>query len=361
MSVASPVAPKQENGEVDEESIVSMLAELGYRMVEDETGAELDTERAMIRSFTFNSIRLESTIVSSFLTFSLFHRWMTWPIVIGGVTDAARLKMQVRLRGRVVFPPFLDRFLIRPSSQFSSSTAILRVALKLDFSCSLHPFQYTSVQLSEEIAIDSFRSVLAFLSIVDFMLELGTSTLRTEMGLTFAKLFSRLFAKKEMRILMVGLDAAGKTTILYKLKLGEIVTTIPTIGFNVETVEYKNISFTVWDVGGQDKIRPLWRHYFQNTQGLIFVVDSNDRDRVVEARDELHRMLNEDELRDAVLLVFANKQDLPNAMNAAEITDKLGLHSLRQRHWYIQSTCATSGEGLYEGLDWLSNNIANKA
>jgi len=172
---------------------------------------------------------------------------------------------------------------------------------------------------------------------------------------------SGFFAKKEMRILMVGLDAAGKTTILYKLKLGEIVTTIPTIGFNVETVEYKNISFTVWDVGGQDKIRPLWRHYVQNTQGLIFVVDSNDRDRVVEARDELHRMLNEDELRDAVLLVFANKQDLPNAMNAAEITDKLGLHSLRQRHWYIQSTCATSGEGLYEGLDWLSNNIANKA
>ncbi|CAL9102413.1 unnamed protein product, partial [Musa textilis] len=183
---------------------------------------------------------------------------------------------------------------------------------------------------------------------------------RDEMGLTFTKLFSRLFAKKEMRILMVGLDAAGKTTILYKLKLGEIVTTIPTIGFNVETVEYKNISFTVWDVGGQDKIRPLWRHYFQNTQGLIFVVDSNDRDRIIEARDELHRMLNEDELRDAVLLVFANKQDLPNAMNAAEITDKLGLHSLRQRHWYIQSTCATSGEGLYEGLDWLSNNIVSK-
>ncbi len=109
---------------------------------------------------------------------------------------------------------------------------------------------------------------------------------------------------------MVGLDAAGKTTILYKLKLGEIVTTIPTIGFNVETVEYKNINFTVWDVGGQDKIRPLWRHYFQNTQGLIFVVDSNDRDRAAEARDELHRMLNEDELRDAVLLVFANKQVL---------------------------------------------------
>ncbi|KAK8717032.1 hypothetical protein V6N13_044315 [Hibiscus sabdariffa] len=90
---------------------------------------------------------------------------------------------------------------------------------------------------------------------------------------------------------------------------------------------------------------------FRNTQGLIFVANSNDRDRVVEARDELHRMLNEDELRDVVLLVFTNKQDLPNAMNAAEITGKLGLHSLCERHWYIQSTCATSGEGLYVGLD----------
>ncbi|XP_069778230.1 ADP-ribosylation factor 1 isoform X1 [Narcine bancroftii] len=180
-----------------------------------------------------------------------------------------------------------------------------------------------------------------------------------KMGMALSTLLKSMFGKREMRILMVGLDAAGKTTILYKLKLGEIVTTIPTIGFNVETVEYKSISFTVWDVGGQDKIRPLWRHYFQNTQGLIFVVDSNDRERVNEAKDELMRMLAEDELRDAVLLLFANKQDLPNAMNAAEITDKLGLHALRQRTWFIQATCATSGDGLYEGLDWLSNQLKN--
>ena len=113
-------------------------------------------------------------------------------------------------------------------------------------------------------------------------------------------------------------------------------------------LRYKNISFTVWDVGGQDKIRPLWRHYYQNTQGLIFVVDSNDKDRVGEAHDELHRMLSEDELREAIVLVFANKQDLPNAMSVAEVTDKLGLHSLRNRKWYIQATCATSGEGLFE-------------
>uniref|UniRef100_A0A3Q3D847 ADP ribosylation factor 5 n=1 Tax=Hippocampus comes TaxID=109280 RepID=A0A3Q3D847_HIPCM len=154
------------------------------------------------------------------------------------------------------------------------------------------------------------------------------------MGLTISTMFARLFGKKQMRILMVGLDAAGKTTILYKLKLGEVVTTIPTIGFNVETVEYKNICFTVWDVGGQDKIRPLWRHYFQNTQ------------------------VQEDDLKDAVLLVFANKQDLPNAMAASELTKKLGLNDMRSRTWYVQATCATQGTGLYEGLDWLSNELA---
>uniref|UniRef100_A0A8B9DI35 ADP-ribosylation factor n=1 Tax=Anser cygnoides TaxID=8845 RepID=A0A8B9DI35_ANSCY len=158
----------------------------------------------------------------------------------------------------------------------------------------------------------------------------------------------------------LGLDAAGKTTILYKLKLGEIVTTIPTIGFNVETVEYKNICFTVWDVGGQDKIRPLWRHYFQNTQGLIFVVDSNDRERVQESADELQKMLQEDELRDAVLLVFANKQDMPNAMAVSELTDKLGLQTLRSRTWYVQATCATQGTGLYDGLDWLSHELSKR-
>lgn len=142
-----------------------------------------------------------------------------------------------------------------------------------------------------------------------------------------------------------------------ELIVSEIVTTIPTIGFNVETVEYKNISFTVWDVGGQDKIRPLWRHYYQNTQGLIFVVDSSDRERIQESHDELHKMLNEDELRDAIVLVFANKQDLPNALSVTELTEKLGLNQLR-RKWYVQAACATQGTGLYEGLDWLSAELS---
>ena len=180
------------------------------------------------------------------------------------------------------------------------------------------------------------------------------------MGNLFSKVWQRMIGTREMRILMVGLDAAGKTTILYKLKLGEVVNTIPTIGFNVETVEYKNISFNVWDVGGQDKIRLLWRHYYTNTQGLIYVVDSNDRDRIEENREELHKMLAEEELKDAVLLVFANKQDLPGALTCPEITDKLGLHTIRGRVWFIQSTCAVRGDGLYEGLDWLSKHVSAK-
>jgi len=160
---------------------------------------------------------------------------------------------------------------------------------------------------------------------------------------------------------MLGLDAAGKTTILYKLKLGEVATTIPTVGFNVETLEYKNINFTVWDIGGQDKIRKLWRHYYQDTQGLIFVVDSCDRDRIEVVREELGKTLCEEEMRDAAVLIFANKQDLPDAMTASEMTDKLGLHSLlNRRQWFIQSACATSGHGLYEGLDWLSQAISGK-
>ncbi|XP_062842991.1 ADP-ribosylation factor 4-like [Trichomycterus rosablanca] len=180
------------------------------------------------------------------------------------------------------------------------------------------------------------------------------------MGNFFASIFSRMIEKKPVRLLMVGLDAAGKTTVLYKLKLGEIVTTIPTIGFNVETVDYKNISFTVWDVGGQDVIRPLWRHYYQYTTGLIFVVDSSDRDRIEEAAWELQKMLEEDLLRDAVVLIFANKQDLPHAMSVHEMTERLGLHAMKGRTWYVQSTCAINGSGLYEGLDWIANQMSKK-
>ena len=180
------------------------------------------------------------------------------------------------------------------------------------------------------------------------------------MGASFSVLWLRIVGRTEAKIVMVGLDAAGKTTILYNLKLGEVVTTIPTIGFNVETVEYKNISFTVWDIGGQDKIRKLWRYYYMGINAIIYVVDSNDHERVSVAQEELSVMLSEPDLRDAALLVFANKQDLPNSLSVSDISTKLDLHSMRNRKWFIQSTCATTGHGLYEGLDWLARALSEK-
>lgn len=177
------------------------------------------------------------------------------------------------------------------------------------------------------------------------------------MGLTLSSIFDHLFGTKQRRILMIGLDAAGKTTILYKLKLGEVVSTIPTIGFNVETVTYKNITFTVWDVGGQYKIRHLWRYYYQNTDALIFVIDASDADRMADVKKEFDDAIRSDELRDAAILIFANKQDMPHTMETSEIVDKLELNQLHNRKWFVQSTCATRATGLYEGLDWLSREL----
>ena len=165
--------------------------------------------------------------------------------------------------------------------------------------------------------------------------------------------------EKELRILILGLDNAGKTTIMKRVSGEDIHEISPTVGFNIKSLEYNNFSLNLWDVGGQKSIRTYWRNYFEQTDGIVWVVDSVDRMRLQECKAQLHDLLNQETLAGASLLVFANKQDLPNAMTAAEITDKLGLHSIRQRHWFIQSTCATSGEGLYEGLDWLSTNIAN--
>jgi len=180
------------------------------------------------------------------------------------------------------------------------------------------------------------------------------------MGLCFSSILDSLSVVKEKKILMLGLDAAGKTTILFKLKLGEALHTIPTIGFNVEHVIYKKLEFTIWDVGGQDKIRNLWRHHrgiFKRNDAVIFVVDAQDTDRIGLARDTLHWLMNEDQLRNSKMLIFANKQDLPGAMSSSDLAEKLGLSNVRDRWWYIQSSCAVTGEGLYEGLDSLSSAL----
>jgi len=181
------------------------------------------------------------------------------------------------------------------------------------------------------------------------------------MGGKLSTLWNLMFHKREVRVCMIGLDAAGKTTILNKLKLGETLSTIPTIGFNVDTVEYKNLKLTMWDVGGQARLRSLWKHYFQNADAVIFVVDSNDTARITEAMTELQHSLSHEDLAKASLLVYANKQDLPNAMPTSVVQDKLKLADLRGRKVYIQGCSATSGNGLWEGLDWLSANLPAKA
>ena len=166
------------------------------------------------------------------------------------------------------------------------------------------------------------------------------------------------FSDRHAKILMLGLDAAGKTTVLYKLKLNETVSTIPTIGFNVETVQpVKNVSFTVWDVGGQDKIRPLWRHYFIGCEGLIYVVDSSDNSRFAEAQNELEWILDSDEMAGVPLVILANKQDLPRAVSPADLAGKLGLDKVRNRKWHIQGTSALSGEGVYQAMQELSTLV----
>ncbi|KAF9652117.1 ARF/SAR [Thelephora ganbajun] len=187
------------------------------------------------------------------------------------------------------------------------------------------------------------------------------------MGLTFSSILDTLSSltrwtkEKDVRILMLGLDSAGKTTILYRLQIGEVVSTIPTIGFNVETVQYKNIKFQVWDLGGQSSIRPYWRCYFPNTSAIIYVIDSSDTARLQTSRSELLTMLSEEELNGVPLLVFCNKQDAEGALKPEKISEELGLAGGEKgREWSVRGSCALKGEGLEEGLDWLVNAIQKK-
>ncbi|CAF3735099.1 unnamed protein product, partial [Adineta steineri] len=166
-------------------------------------------------------------------------------------------------------------------------------------------------------------------------------------------ILGKLFGQSEYRTLIMGLDSAGKTSILYRLKLNEHVMTIPTIGFNVESVIFNKASMTMWDLGGREKIRPLWRHYFHGTQGLIFVIDSHDVERLNESKDDMDRMLGEDELRDIPLLIYLNKIDLPNGLKQEQVIKEMKLNDIKNRQWYLQSCSADTGDGLHEGLDWL--------
>eukprot|EP00898_Chlorokybus_atmophyticus_P001689 jgi/Chlat1/2520/Chrsp175S02379 len=173
----------------------------------------------------------------------------------------------------------------------------------------------------------------------------------------------------EARILVLGLDNAGKTTILKRLSESEteskdntttsssITTVTPTQGFNIKSLLHDGFKLNVWDIGGQKAIRPYWRNYFEATDALVYVVDSSDRRRMEETGFELAALLEEEKLAAVPLLVFANKQDLLQAAKHTDIAESLNLHTLRDRKWQIQPCSAKSGEGLQEGMEWLVKQV----
>lgn len=163
-----------------------------------------------------------------------------------------------------------------------------------------------------------------------------------------------------MRLLFLGLDNAGKTTILKKLNGEDISSISPTLGFNIKTFAHGKYTLNIWDVGGQRTLRPYWRNYFEQTDALVWVVDSGDRARMQDCKQELHSLLTEDRLAGASLLVFANKQDLQGSMTDAEICDSLDLHSITTHRWKIWSCSAVTGENLVSGLDWVVNDVAER-
>ncbi|GJJ07758.1 ADP-ribosylation factor-like protein 2 [Clathrus columnatus] len=163
-----------------------------------------------------------------------------------------------------------------------------------------------------------------------------------------------------MRILFLGLDNAGKTTIVKKINGEDILTVSPTLGFNIKTFIHGKYTLNIWDVGGQRTLRPYWKNYFEQTDAIVWVVDSGDRLRMQDCREELHALLLEERLSGASLLVFANKQDINGSMAEEEIRDALDLPSIKTHQWKILPCSAMTGSNLIEGLDWVVRDIAGR-
>lgn len=183
------------------------------------------------------------------------------------------------------------------------------------------------------------------------------------------------------RVHLLGLDASGKTTLMYRLKQNEIISTLPTYGYNVETIQHNNVNFTLWEVGGNDKVRSLWKYEFHKTHAIIYVVDAVfDQRRLFPAhdskkrpsmqvhecvQDELYEMLREPNLKQCILLILLNKQDLPKAMDPNAFDDAFQIHRgisdpespFYQRIVHIQPCSVITGAGLTEGFDWLSKEL----
>ena len=153
------------------------------------------------------------------------------------------------------------------------------------------------------------------------------------------------------------MQEAGKTTILYRLSLGQFVQTSPTIGSNVEELTYNNVKFKAWDLGGQESIRALWDVYYVNTDAVIYVIDSKDDENFEISKSEFYKVLANKNLKNSVILIFANKQDLPGAKNINKIIEDYELNKIKDHIWHIQPCSAVNGEGLVNGIKWLSDQL----
>lgn len=156
------------------------------------------------------------------------------------------------------------------------------------------------------------------------------------------------FSDMKAKILMLGLDGAGKTTILYQMKLNETVSSVPTVGFNVEEVNYRGLNFTVWDIGGQTRLRELWHHYYNGSNAIIYVLDSADIERIALAKETLESVISHPDMLQCPVLIFANKMDL-TTLRPVEIVEKMGLHKYK-RAWHMQPCCGINGDGIIEGF-----------
>ena len=181
-------------------------------------------------------------------------------------------------------------------------------------------------------------------------------------GVSLINLLTKGSSKqKQLKILLLGLDNAGKTTILKSL-IGETVKNLPpTKGFNFQKINYKNIEFCIWDLGGQKSIRKFWENYYeQENHGLMYVIDSSDTYRLEESGKELYLILQQPELSNLPVLIYANKQDLNLSLSADEILDQLNLNRIIDRNWTIISCSAITKQGLTVGLDWLIKCICKE-
>lgn len=177
------------------------------------------------------------------------------------------------------------------------------------------------------------------------------------MGLFYSTTYIKWYKNRETKLLMIGLDMSGKTTILNSLKLQKYIKTVGYIGCNVEVVENNGFNLYCWDVGGEEMTYSWNNQYYQNTQVLIFVVDCNNVYRIDEARNILHDLLEREELEDTVLLIMANKLNLENSISTEQLENRLKLKFIRNHKYHIQRINALNGDGIYEGFDWLGEQI----